>query len=178
MFQNLSNKPISSKTYQSILKTFLNDKKIPCIPPAFHINKFVIDFKEKTELFNTLFAEQCSLPKNNSEVPEKFLFLTEKRLSNAQVSDENTIKIINNLDYNKAHGHDMISIRILKLCGPSLCKPFSIIFKSCLKFSMEWKKPNVVPMINSTSRITDLPLCFQPAVRSLKDFYLTTCTSF
>ena len=43
----------------------------------------------------------------------------------------------------------MISIQMLKLCGPSLCKPLSIIFKLCLrqmKFPMEWKKANVVPI--------------------------------
>ena len=43
----------------------------------------------------------------------------------------------------------MIKIRMLKLCRPSLCKPLSIIFKSCLsqiKFPVEWKKANVVPM--------------------------------
>ena len=46
-------------------------------------------------------------------------------------------------------GHDMIIIRMLKLHGPSLCKPLSIIFKLCLrqmKFPMEWKKTNVVPI--------------------------------
>ena len=42
----------SPKTYWSILKTFLNNKKIPCIPPLFHENKFITDFKEKAELFN------------------------------------------------------------------------------------------------------------------------------
>ena len=114
------------------------------------------------------------------------LFLTGKRLSNVQISNESIIKIISNLDPNKAHGHDMISIRMLKLCGPSLCKPLSIIFKSCLsqmKFPVEWKKVNVVPihtkkMINSASKTTDLSLYFRYAVRSLKDFYLTNCTSF
>ena len=92
---------------------------------------------------------------------------------------------INNLDPSKAHDHDMISIRMLKLCGLSLCKPLSIIFKSCLsqmKFPMKWKKANVVSihkkMINSALKTTDLSLCFRSAIRSLKDFYLTNCTSF
>ena len=57
-YTKLSNRlvnPLSSpKTYWSILKTFLNNKKIPCIPPFFHENKFVTDFKEKVELFNHL----------------------------------------------------------------------------------------------------------------------------
>ena len=114
------------------MKTFLNHKKIPCIPPVFHDNKFVIDFREKPELFNTFFSEQCSLPKYNSELLNDLLFLTGKRLSNVQISNKKIIKTINNLDPNKAHGHDMISIRMLKLCDPSLCKPLSIIFNSCL----------------------------------------------
>ena len=43
----LANPATSSKTYWSILKIFLNNKKIPCIPPLFHENKFVTNFKEK-----------------------------------------------------------------------------------------------------------------------------------
>ena len=73
----------------------------------------------------------------------------------------------------KTHGHDVISIPMLKLCGPSLCKPLSVIFKSCLsqiKFPMEWKKVNVVPIqkkkvINSASKTTDLSLCFRSACK-------------
>ena len=42
-------------------------------------------------------------------------------------------KIIRGLDLNKAHGHDMISIGILKICGESISKLLEIIFKSCIK---------------------------------------------
>ena len=37
---------------------------------------------------------------------------------------------------------------MVKLCDVSLCKPFELIFKSCLetgKFSLEWKKANLIP---------------------------------
>ena len=98
------------------------------------------------------------------------LFLTGKRLSNVQISNENIIKIIHNLDPNQGHGHDMVSIQMLKLCGPSLCKPLSIIFKSCLsqmKFPMEWKKANMVPIhtkndkqcIKNYRHVSLLPIC-------------------
>ena len=43
------------------------------------------------------------------------------------------VQIINSQDSNKAHGYDMISIRMLKLCGEANCRPLSIIFKACLK---------------------------------------------
>ena len=49
----------------------------------------------------------------------------------------------------------MISIRMLKLCCPSLCKPLSIIFKSCfsqMKFSMECQKVNVVAIHTHTKK--------------------------
>ena len=49
----------SAKTYWSILKTLLNNKKIPCIPPLFHQGKYVTDFKKKATLLNSFFAKQC-----------------------------------------------------------------------------------------------------------------------
>ena len=48
--------------------------------------------------------------------------------------------MINNLDSNMVHGHDEISIRMLKLFGHSACRPLQIIYKSCLdreKFPQE-----------------------------------------
>ena len=51
-YSRLSNKLLDSKTspksYWSILKTFLNNKKIPYIPPLLHNGKFIMDFKEMT----------------------------------------------------------------------------------------------------------------------------------
>ena len=40
----LSNPNISSKNYWSILKSFLKDKKVSCIPPIFHENRFITVF--------------------------------------------------------------------------------------------------------------------------------------
>ena len=51
--------------------------------------------------------------------------------------------IIKNLDPNKAHGHDMTSIRMLKLCGYSIQKSLKITFINYLKedvFPDKWKK--------------------------------------
>ena len=70
----------SPKTYWSILKTFLNNKKILCIPPLFHENKFITDFKEKAELSNHFFVNQCSLWSNNSALPTNLPQLTSKCL--------------------------------------------------------------------------------------------------
>ena len=136
----------SPKTYWSILKTILNNKKIPRIPPIYHRNNYIIDFKEKAQIFNNFFAKQCTLVKNTSKLPTDS-FKRTKNLSTISFSKD-IAKIIKNLNSNKAHAFDMISIRMLKICGDSIVKPLELIFKSCIeswKFSIEWEKANVVP---------------------------------
>ena len=65
------------------------------------------------------------------------------------ISIEQVSNIIKKLDPNKAHGHDKISIRMLKLCGDSINSPLATIFKNCSNertFPNDWKKANVVPI--------------------------------
>ena len=52
-------------------------------------------------------------------------------LSSIQVTRAHFAKIIKNLDPNKAHGHDKISIGMLKLCGESVLPPLELILKCC-----------------------------------------------
>ena len=74
---------------------------------------------------------------------------TGKSISAVTFICDDIATLIKNLDPNKARVHDMISIRMLKLCGESVCKPLDLLFQSCVKqgkFSTEWKKENVVPL--------------------------------
>ena len=46
-------------------------------------------------------------------------------------------------DPNKVHGHDMISIRMIKICDTFICRPLKSIFQSCLEsgsLPLNWKK--------------------------------------
>ena len=63
--KKLCSKTIAPKYYWSLLKTMLNDKKVPCIPPIFLNNKFVTDFSKKADLVNSFFAKHCSIIENN-----------------------------------------------------------------------------------------------------------------
>ena len=104
---------------------------------------------EKAEFFNSLFSKQCSLINNGSTLPTHIQYLTNNRLSFITFSQDDIAKIIQNLDSGKAHGHDNISIRMLKICGSAIYKPLVIIFKKCLDtgiFPSEWKKGNIVPI--------------------------------
>ena len=111
-----------------MLKIFLNNKKIPLIPPLFHENRFITDFKEKAELFNSFFSNQCSLLKNCSKLPTNLRYVTDKRLRTINFTADNIEKIMVSLNPNKAHGHDNISIRMLKICRYTICKPLELIF--------------------------------------------------
>ena len=119
----------SPKAYWSILETFLNNKIIPCIPPIYHNDNYITDFKEKAEIFNNFFAKQCTIVNNTSQFPTDPLKRTNNCLSMISFTKYDIAKIIKNLDPNKAHGHDMISIRMLKTCGESVLKPLELIFK-------------------------------------------------
>ena len=49
----------------------------------------------------------------------------------------------------------MITIRMLKICEKSICKPLELIFQSCIKhrkFHNEWKMANVVPVHNKSDK--------------------------
>ena len=57
--------------------------------------------------------------------------------------------MIQNFDPNKAHGHDQVSITMLKLFSTSICKPLEVIFNRFLEtgtFPNDWKRGNVVPV--------------------------------
>ena len=85
----------------------------------------------------------------NSKLPSVLTKKTCKSLSSVEFSTYDILEIIRYINPNKAHGHDMISIWMLKICDDPICKPLGIIFRSCLencKFPSEGKKANVVPV--------------------------------
>ena len=143
------------KIYWSLLKIFLNKKKILIIPPLFYENCFITDFKEKAQLFSIFFSKQCSLIPNSSSLPTDVNYISDKRLSTVTFSARDIEKIIQNLDSNKAHGHDNLSIHMLEICGDSICVPLEMIFKQALLtgvFPSERKKGNIVPIHKKGNR--------------------------
>ena len=57
------------------------------------------------------------------------------------------LKIISSLNVNKAHGHDGIFVRMIKICDKSLVQPLSRIFRGCIDTGVypdTWKKCNLV----------------------------------
>ena len=146
--QNTEKKP--SKCYWCSLKIILNNKKISMIPPLFHSNRFISDFKQKGKLFNDFFfSNQCLLINNYSKLPTSLIQVTDRHLSLITFSAGGITKIIQNLNSNKAYGHDNVSIRMLKICVDTISKPLELIFKQALitgTYPSDWKKGNIFPV--------------------------------
>ena len=137
-----------SKTVWSLIKTFLNNAKIPAIPPIYLNNIFITDFQEKAILFNDFFAKQCTLIDSGSTLPY-FKLLTNNILEDVSFSEDDIKCIIKTLNPKKAHGWDEISIRMIKMASDNIAKPISIIYTNCINkgiFPDKWKRANVIPI--------------------------------
>ena len=109
---------------------------------------FATDFKEKANLFHELFCKQC-IPVANDSSLSTLLETPNKTLSSLEIIASDIGKTIKALKVNKAHGHDEISIRMLRLCESAITEPLYLIFKNCLSsntFPDVWKKVNVIPV--------------------------------
>ena len=91
------NDKLNGKCYCTILKRFFKGKKIPCIPPLLHEDKFVTDF------------QVCRV---ESRVSPQLLPDTNTCLSTVRFSENDILKVIRKLD-----------IRMLKLSDKAFCKP-------------------------------------------------------
>ena len=149
LIAKLNNPSTSSKAYWSILKAFVNGKKIPSIPPLFINGKFVTNFLSKANIFNTFFANQCTNIVTDSTVPSTPSFVSNKRLSQLDFNIDSILKIIRKLNPEKAYGHVGISIRMILLSSKSIAKSLYMLFKNSFEastFPVEWKKGNNIPV--------------------------------
>ena len=153
------------KSYWASLRTLWKVKKVLNISPV-----LVTEFETKANIFNKYFASQCTTVSNNSALPSTLNYLIDDKLSSFSISSEVIFQLIKNLDPNKAHGHDEISVKILKLCAPSICKPFTLLFENCLisgESPNVWEKSNTVrvhkkedkQLIKNYRLVSLLPIC-------------------
>ena len=112
-------------------------------------NKFVTDFQEKANAFNSFFAKQCSPIANSGVLPVKISYMTKDRIKTICFGKSDVIKLIKALNVCNAHGHDGISVKIIKICADSIAHPPTLIFQNSLVasiFTNDWKKVNTVPI--------------------------------
>ena len=102
------------------------------------------NFQQKANIVNCFFSKQCTLVWNSSVLPKELTYMTEERIHWITFSESDVIKIIRALNVNKAHWHDNISVRMIKLCANSVTHPLTVIFQNSLVAGMFKLKQNDV----------------------------------
>ena len=98
------------------------------------------------ELSNSHFASQCTQINNSSVLPS-LEYKTTGRLASVDIKEGDINLILKNLNPEKAHGWDNISIRMFQLCGKAIMEPLQILFLTFLEEGLypdSWKKSNIV----------------------------------
>ena len=113
--------------YWSILKTFINGKMVPIIPPLLANNNVVSNFREKVNVINDFFVQQCQPVANHSILPGNQIFNTQNRLRYFDTDSAKILKLLNGLNPHQPHSHDGNSIPMLKLCNLTITKLLSVI---------------------------------------------------
>ena len=146
----------------------------------FTITNLLLVLVTKANLFNSFLAKQYSIIENNSVLSSSTIPITDQYLANIEFMKNDIKRIICKLDPKKAHGHDMISIRMLKVSGDAIIESLFKIFKNCLKceiFPDDWKKGNIVPIFKKGDKqniknyrpVSLLPICSKIFERIIYD---------
>ena len=123
----------NSKAYWSLIKSFqtiteYHNPPSPSFPHYFMKINSPETFKKKPDTFNSFFAKQCTVIKFCSNIPSKFQYA----LNLHNFIEDDTLKIIRWLDPDMDHGHDILSIHMLKICGKPLYKLLLLNFNQCI----------------------------------------------
>ena len=168
MGNRLNNPNTSQKSYWKIINKVMNKCKAPRIPPL-RINNMFIHCREKAKLFTEFFSLQCKPVSNDSALPN-FNYLTNRKIDQIHIENEDIITLIRKLNPNKANGSDGISAQMLLLCDNSVILPLRIIFTNILTTAIYpnmWKLANVTPIFKKGDKqltknyrpISLLPIC-------------------
>ena len=169
MGNKLNNPNTSQKAYWKIINKVTNKCKAPKIRPLHVNNLYILNCREEANLFTDFFSRQCKPGINHSILPN-FNYLTNEKIEQIPIENEDIISLIRKLNPNKANGCDGISGQMLLLCDDSVTLPLKIIFCNILSTAVYpdmWKLANVTPifkkgdkqLIKNYRPISLLPIC-------------------
>ena len=116
--------------------------------------KVYTEGKDKTRILNSQFVSVFSTDKG--DIPLIQTQYANSSISNIDINTEGIIKLLNQLNPNKASGPDNISVRLLKETSSEIAPPLALIFQASLcqqSIPDDWHKANVTPIYKSGKKI-------------------------
>ena len=107
----------SPKAYRSKLKTLSNNKN-QLVSHIYYKNTILQILKRR--FISSTISKQCKLVDNTGKLMTNSFKRTNNLLSTILFTKDDFAKTTKNLNPNKAHGYDVISILMLKICGDSI----------------------------------------------------------
>ena len=121
--------------------------------PTLNVNGVqVYDDQGKADALNDFFVSQSTIDDNDDPLPH-FTYVTDARLDQIVITQDEIRCILKNLVTNKATGPDSISNKLLKECAESLCGPLTYIFHMSLSSGIYpdiWKEAMITALFKKT----------------------------
>ena len=129
----LSNESASSKIFWKTSKQILNlDKTSSNIPILIFNDETDEDDYQKSNMLNNYFASQSHINDDNKTLPAP-IQIQHKELAHIDITQQDVIDVLSNLNVTKACGPDLISPRLIKEGASVISKPLTTIFNRSLQ---------------------------------------------
>jgi hypothetical protein len=115
------------------------------LPPLQHNGDIITDPTQKADIFNDFVVQQTKLDERFTALPQHHAHV-HSSLSQIEITEFDTYKILSNLNVSKATGPDGIGNRLLKEAAPTICGPLSKLFQNSINSGIypdSWKLANV-----------------------------------
>lgn len=152
--------------YHSILREMTGRFKENEIPPLVTEKGQIINEEiEKADALNNFFALQSTLEGSDKEIqqsnqPDNPI----PEIGPVQITQQEVLNELNNLNSNKSTGPDNIPPKLLKLTALLICEPLSKLFNKSLQvgvFPCSWKLANIKPIFKNKGSPSDIS-CYRP----------------
>jgi len=146
---------LSPKKWWHIVKVMLGQNKQSQYPSLIDGDLTISDPKSKADAFNRYFIGQTTLSDEDASLPDDYPSVNHTQLDSIAATEEEVLDQLKGIKANKATGPDLISARMLKEAGSSICSSLTHLFNLSLQQGIVpkmWKEANVIPIHKKKDR--------------------------
>ena len=137
---------LSSRSWWSILKSFISPNSKTSIPPLDHNGKLYTEEQEKANFLNEFLCEQTVLNDQNAVLPNITPYTVASRFTELVLRPDEVESLLKSLVDGKASGPNGLYNKVLnELESEPLCSLFNYSL-SLGSFPTSWKDANITPI--------------------------------